>query len=601
MEEKIEDGLNEKFKRNVWTDILKEFGKEKRLLVMSVIFSSLLGFFEVGMTVISKYIIDAFVVERNVQYFLPLIVLSVALVLICFLLTFFYIWFAGHMEANVLHNLRVKVFNKYQELSLSFYDANATGHLMARITSDIGKIGDVISWGVVDFTWQVVTIFFTFIAMLILNVKLTLIALVIVPLTMIVAWLANKAILRSNRTVSQLNSSVIAKYTEDIHGVLTAKTFSREGINDKEFNDTSSKMRRASIKAAKIMAFMPLILGIIAGFGSILITITGSADVMHSAITIGTLIAFSALLSKLTEPISWFAEVFTWIISTQPSVERIMAVLEAKVEIEDGDAARALYGNAELMEKTILGEVKFENVSFEYKKGESILESFNLDVKRGESVALVGATGAGKSTIVNLFCHFYEPTKGRITIGGMDYKEIPLFWIHNNLGYVLQTPYLFTGTIMENIRYGNKNATDEEIINALKLIGASSFIEELKDGYNTQLGEDGATLSTGQKQLLSLARILVRDPKFFVLDEATSYIDTQTEQVVQKAIELTLKGRTSFIVAHRLSTIRNASKIVVIEKGKIVEIGTHAELISKGGAYYSFYTKQVSEKRQNLV
>ena len=596
MEEKIEDGLDEKFKRNVWLDILKEFGKEKKLLVVSLIASTMLGFFEVGLTFMSKYIIDAFVVHRNIDYFLPLIILAGCLVLICFVITFLYIWFAGHVEANILHNLRVKVFNKYQELSLSFYDANATGHLLARITSDIGKIGDVVSWGLVDFVWQVVTLIFTFIAMLFLNVKLTLIALVTVPLIMISAWITNKAILRRNRVVSKLNSSMIATYTENIHGVLTAKTFCREKINDYDFRKLSLKLRRASIKATSIMAFMPLLLGSITSLGIALINVTGSIDVMRSTITIGTLIAFSALLSNLTQPISWFAEIFTWIISTQPSVERVMTILETKVEIEDSDVAKTLYGNVELESEIINGDIKFENVSFEYKKGESILEDFNLDVKRGESIALVGATGAGKTTIVNLFCHFYEPTKGRITIGGKDYKEIPQSWIHNHLGYVLQAPYLFTGSIMENIRYGNINATEDEIINTLKLIGAASFIEKLKDGYNTQLGEDGAILSTGQKQLLSLARILVRDPKFFVLDEATSYIDTQTEEIVQKAIELTLKNRTSFIVAHRLSTIKNASKILVIEKGKIVEMGTHATLIAKGGAYHAFYTKQLSKE-----
>jgi len=601
MEEKIEDGLDEKFKKNIWRDILKEFRKEKKLLIVSLLASFMLGFFEVGLTFTSKYIIDAFVVHRNATYFLPLIILAGCLVFVCFIITFIYIWFAGHMEANVLHNLRMKVFNKYQELSLSFYDANATGHLLARITSDIGKIGDVLSWGLVDFVWQIVTLTFTFIAMLLLNVKLTLIALVTVPLIMIAAWMANKTILRRNRVVSKLNSSMIATYQENIHGVLTAKTFLRENINDREFRDLTRKLRKASIRAAGIMAFMPLMLGLISSIGVVLVNMTGSIDVMNNVITIGTLVAFSALLSNLTQPISWFVEIFTWIISTQPSVERVMAILDAKVTIEDSDEAKALYGNEKLENEIINGDIKFEDVSFEYKKGESVLEGFNLDVKKGESVALVGATGAGKTTIVNLFCHFYEPIKGHITIGGKDYKDIPQSWIHNHLGYVLQTPYLFTGSIMENIRYGNINAKDDEIINALKLIGASSFIEELKDGYNTHLGEDGAILSTGQKQLLSLARILVRDPKFFVLDEATSYIDTQTEEIVQKAIEITLKNRTSFIVAHRLSTIKNASKIVVIEKGKIVEMGDHKELIAKGGAYYAFYTKELSENVRNHI
>ena len=294
----------------------------------------------------------------------------------------------------------------------------------------------------------------------------------------------------------------------------------------------------------------------------------------------------------MIDPISWLAGALSDVISAQASVERVCQVFKEEVEISDSDEAKKLYGNVEVMKEVLKGDVEFKDVSFQYKAGEPVLEHFNLKVKQGETIALVGATGAGKSTIVNLFCHFYLPTSGAITIAGYDYSVIPQKWIYDNLGYVLQTPHLFTGSIMENIRYGNRNASDDEIKHALKLVGISDFIESLKDGYQTQLGEDGAILSTGQKQLLSLARILVRNPHFLVLDEATSYIDTETEQIVQKAIELTLKGRTSFVIAHRLSTIRNASKIIVIDKGKVLEMGTHEELLEKKGSYYEFYKKQ---------
>jgi len=597
MEEMIEDGLNEKFRKNIWKDIFKEFINEKKILISALIASTCLGVFEVSTGFITKYIIDAFVVDKNVSAFFPFSMLALALTIICVLISFFYMCLAGYLEANVSNNLRIKVFNKYQLLSLTFYDTHAVGHLMARITSDIGKISDVIGWGFVDLLWQVVLFFFTLIAMLLLNIPLTLIALVIAPIIFLVGYSMLKIVLYRNRVTSKLNSQIISTYNENIQGVLTAKTLNMEDTNDMEFKELSHKMREASIKASITMAFAPFIIPSVANLGSFLVNVIGGDLVMKEAITIGTLVAFSTLLFKLMEPISWLADIWIWVISAQASIERVIGVFEEEVEIEDSEEAKKLYGNEELKNKIIRGAIKFENVSFAYKNGEPVLKHFNLEVKPGETIALVGATGAGKSTIVNLFCHFYLPTDGRITMGDLDYKTIPQKWIYDNLGYVLQQPHLFTGSIMENIRYGNKEATDEKIKEVLSLIGANCFIEKLKDGYDTQLGEDGAILSTGQKQLLSLARILVRNPAFFVLDEATSYIDTETEAIVQKAIELTLKGRTSFVVAHRLSTIRNASKIIVIEKGTMLEAGTHDELLAKKGHYYQFYKKQFIENK----
>lgn len=584
--------VDDKFRKRVWQDIFKELLKEKKLLFLALFISSMQGLVEVLTSFFSKYVIDIFVMNKDIRAFWYFSLLALIIVIATFVLTFFYIMASGRLEVKFCHNLRVKVFNKYQLLSLSFYDTHAVGHLMARLSSDINKLSTVISWGLIDLLWQVSIFIFSIIAMLILNVRLTLIALTICPLIAFISKYINKKVLKRNRLTSKLNSQIIATYNEDIQGVLTAKTLGRETLNDEDFDELASKMKKASIRVAYIMVFLPFVINVITSLGSFFVTFLGGSFVFQNIISIGTFVAFTSLLTQLMEPVAWLADVLSEFISAQAGVERVTQVFKEEVEISDSDEAKKLYGNVELMEEIIKGDIEFKDVSFQYKEGEPVLEHFNLKVKRGHTIALVGATGAGKSTIVNLFCHFYLPTSGAIVMGGYDYNTIPQKWIHDNLGYVLQTPHLFTGSIMENIRYGNMDATDDEIKRALKLVGANDFIENLKDGYETQLGEDGAVLSTGQKQLLSLARILVRNPQFFVLDEATSYIDTETEQVVQKAIELTLSGRTSFVIAHRLSTIRNASKIVVIDKGKVLEMGTHEELLDKKGSYYEFYKKQ---------
>ena len=596
MNEIFEDGLDEKFKREVWLEILKEILNEKKLLFLALFISSLQGLLEVATSFFTKYVIDTFIVNKEIQDIWYFSLFAILIVITTFVFVFSYVMAGGYLEIKLCHNLRVKVFNKYQLLSLSFYDTHAVGHLIARLSSDINKLSQVISWGLTDIIWELSIFIFTIIAMLILNVRLTLIALAITPLMIVISKYINKKVLRRNRLVSKLNSQIIATYNEDIQGVLTAKTLTREIQNDEDFDFLTSKMKKASIRATRIMVFLPFIIGFIASLSSFCVTFVGGNFVFQNIITIGTFVAFTTLLTQLMEPISWLTGMLSEFVSAQASVERVCQVFNEEVEISDSDEARKLYGNIKLKEDILTGDVEFKDVSFQYKEGEPVLEHFNLKVEQGQTIALVGATGAGKSTIVNLFCHFYLPTSGAITMGGYNYNNIPQKWIHNHLGYVLQTPHLFTGSIIDNIRYGNRCASDDEIKNALKLVGISDFIEALKDGYQTQLGEDGAVLSTGQKQLLSLARILVRNPRFFVLDEATSYIDTETEQIVQKAIELTLSGRTSFVIAHRLSTIRNASKIIVLDKGKVLEMGTHNELLKKKGSYYEFYKKQFNEE-----
>ena len=403
----------------------------------------------------------------------------------------------------------------------------------------------------------------------------------------------------------KINSQLTASYNEDIQGAKTTKTLVREELNAKEFLFKTEEMKKASIIGILISSILMPTVQLIGAVGTALMIVYGGISVVSGAITMGLLVAFFSYVTQFNAPLAEAADLFAEFISAQAAAERIFGLLEEESEIKDKDEVIKKYGTAicptDEKRPAIKGNVKFDDVSFWYKEGEPVLSGFSLDVEAGQTIALVGATGAGKSTIVNLFCRFYEPKSGRILVDGIDYTDMPESWIHENLGYVLQSPHLFSGTIAENIRYGKLDASDEEIIEAAKLVDAHDFIVKMEKGYDTEVGEGGSLLSTGQKQLVSFARTLVRNPRLFVLDEATSSIDTETEQKIQSAITTVLSGRTSFVVAHRLSTIRNADKIIVVEGGKMIECGNHDELMKQKGHYYELYTHQfISEEQRSL-
>lgn len=389
-------------------------------------------------------------------------------------------------------------------------------------------------------------------------------------------------------------------------GAMTTKTLVREDANAKEFNELTETMRGLSTKSARMSAaFFPLVISLgaigtglaltIGGYG-----VLGTGAAFIGSITVGTLVSFVSYTTQLFDPIQQIAGVLAEFQSAQASAERVIDLIDTQSEIVDRRDVIEKYGDI-LHEKRenwepLHGDIRFEHVSFAYKQGEKVLSDFNLDVHQGETIALVGETGAGKSTIVNLVCRFYEPTEGRILIDGKDYRERSQLWLQSHLGYVLQAPHLFSGTIRDNIAFGRPDAAEEEIREAARLVHADVFIEKQKDGYDTEVGEGGARLSVGQKQLISFARVMLANPRIFVLDEATSSIDTETEQLIQDAIQNVLKGRTSFIVAHRLSTIRSADRILVIREGKVQESGTHDELLAQKGYYYNLYTHQYREE-----
>jgi len=331
----------------------------------------------------------------------------------------------------------------------------------------------------------------------------------------------------------------------------------------------------------------------------------GGRGVLLEAISYGTLVAFISYSVQFFEPVRELARVLAELISSQASAERIISMIESEPDIQDTPAVIEKYGDAFAPKKenwpSMKGNITFRNVSFAYKDGEKVLENFNLDVKAGQTIAIVGETGSGKSTIVNLATRFYEPTEGDVLIDGVDYRKRSQHWLQSNLGYVLQAPHLFSGTIKENILYGKLDATDDEIEQAARMVDAHRVITKLENGYYTEVGEGGNRLSTGEKQLISLARAILADPRIFVLDEATSSVDTETEQVIQKAVQTVLEGRTSFIIAHRLSTIRSADRILVIHKGRVIEEGTHSELLKKEGHYYRLYTNQFMEEKESEI
>lgn len=516
-----------------------------------------------------------------------------------------FIFLCGRVEAGVCYRIRKLGFQRLQELSFSYYDKTPIGYILSRMTSDTQRLGDTIGWSLIDLVWGTGFIILSVGVMLSINLRLSLALLVVLPIIGALAVYFQKRILASYREVRKTNSRITGSFNEGIAGAKTTKTLVREDANTEEFVQLTHKMRTCSVRAAVLSAFfMPLVMSL----GSVAAAYAlwrGGYEVFSGVTSIGTLTLFMNYSVQIFEPITNIARVFADLQSSQAAAERVISLLESKPDIVDSKRVETVYGdnfhpNGDNW-PGIKGDIAFEHVSFQYGGGEKVLDDFNLNVKAGQTIALVGETGSGKSTIVNLVCRFYEPTSGRILIDGVDYRERSQLWLESHLGYVLQQPHLFSGTIRENIRYGRLSATDEEVERAARMVDAEGFILKFEKGYDTDVGEGGGRLSTGQKQLISFARALISDPAIFVLDEATSSVDTEAEQRIQKAIATALKGRTSFIIAHRLSTIRGADRILVIQDGRVREQGTHRELLQHRGYYYNLYVNQFREEREQAL
>ena len=586
---------------------LYAYAMRRRWLVILLISALLtVALVDVAYPLLSRYAIDHFVIPKTTDRLAPYIVAYVLLVLLQGAGVVAFIVLAGKLEMDIAYSIRQDAFLKLQELSFAFYDKTAVGYLMARMVSDIGRLSEMVAWSIVDVLWAFLYAVGCVISMFVLNWKLALIAVAVIPPLAVASLYLQKAILKYQRAARKQNSKITGAFNEGIMGAMTTKTLVREDANAKEFNELTETMRGLSTKSARMSAaFFPLVISLgaigtglaltIGGYG-----VLGTGAAFIGSITVGTLVSFVSYTTQLFDPIQQIAGVLAEFQSAQASAERVIDLIDTQSEIVDRRDVIEKYGDI-LHEKRenwepLHGDIRFEHVSFAYKQGEKVLSDFNLDVRQGETIALVGETGAGKSTIVNLVCRFYEPTEGRILIDGKDYRERSQLWLQSHLGYVLQAPHLFSGTIRDNIAFGRPDAAEEAIREAARLVHADVFIEKQKDGYDTEVGEGGARLSVGQKQLISFARVMLANPRIFVLDEATSSIDTETEQLIQDAIQNVLKGRTSFIVAHRLSTIRSADRILVIREGKVQESGTHDELLAQKGYYYNLYTHQYREE-----
>ncbi len=516
-----------------------------------------------------------------------------------------FFWIAGRIEMKFSYQLRKDCFHKLNELSFSYFDKTPQGWIIARMTSDVGRLSEIVSWSMMDLFWGISLMIFTTVMMLSVNWKLALLVLMIVPFLAVVSVYFQTRILKSYREVRKINSKITSGFSEGIMGAKTTKTLVLENDNLEDFKRHTSDMRKSSIHAATLSAiFMPIVVGL-GSISTASILWVGGNQVLLNVIEFGTLLMFTQYATQFFEPLRQIARLIAEFQMAQASAERVISLLESDIELDDRDDVKEKYGTIfapkpENYER-IEGNIEFEHVDFWYNEAEPVLQNFNLSVKAGQTIALVGETGSGKSTIINLICRFYEPKRGRILIDGVDYKDRSISWLHSQLGYVLQAPHLFSGTIMDNIRFGKLDATEEEIIAAAKMVSAHQFIMSFDDGYQTEVGESGSRLSTGQKQLICFARAVLADPAFYVLDEATASIDTETERIVQDAIETTMKEKTSFVVAHRLSTIVSADRILVIKKGKIVEDGTHRQLMELKGYYYRLYTNQFKENLEKQL
>lgn len=578
---------------------------KKRLIVM-VLLGILSSGIDILVPLFQQYAINNYVVTGildTLPIFIGLYVLVLGSQVIFNVVSMYN---ASYVEMNIGHDMKQTCFDHLQTLSFSYFNQNSVGYVHSRIMSDTQKIGELVSWVMMDSVWQLTYMVGAIAVMFTIKWKLALIALAVLPIAAVLLAVCLNKITALNRTVREINSKISGDYNEAITGAKTIKTLVVEEKIKAEFRADTENMKRTTIKITRFRAFLWSNVSFFSFVALALVLWRGGILTIDQALELGTLSAFMSYAQGLVNPLLWVIDAISTVINTQVNIERITKLLNTRSDVVDTPEVVQKYGDTfdpkrENWEE-LYGDIEFDNVSFTYPDGdEQVLEGFNLKVPKGTRVAIVGETGAGKSTLVNLVCRFYEPTEGRVLIDGIDARERSQLWLHSNIGYVLQAPHLFSGSVRDNLRYGKPDATDEQIMEALKIVSADKVVEKMDKGLDSEVGEGGDLLSTGEKQLLSFARAIIADPKILVLDEATSSVDTMTEQIIQSALKTVTEGRTTFMIAHRLSTVRDSDVIIVVRDGKIVEQGKHSALMKQKGYYHSLYTKQFEKEALSSI
>ncbi len=596
-----EQDYTKSFDWKIWKRLFPIFRTYRVAFVMLLVFNALTALVDVGLPLLQRYAIANFIEKDTLTGIVPYALVYLVVILLQALSVVLFARNSMSIEMNAGRDLRRTLFTHLQTLSFSFYNVTPVGYLLSRVMSDTNRIASMIAWNLTDILWALFYVFGTFAAMLILNWRLALVVILIVPVIAVLTWYFQNRILHWNRKVRKLNSKITGAFNEGITGAKTSKTLVIEDQNTASFRELTESMRVAGVRAARLNAvYIPLVL-FCSTMAVAIVLLRGGHMVLDQVLEIATLSTFTTYAVGIFEPIQMTAANIAEFISLQASIERVTGLMDEVPQVQDTPEVLEKYGDVFSPKREnwepLKGDIEFRDVTFRYPDGgENVLEHFSLKIPAGTTVAIVGETGAGKSTLVNLACRFFEPTDGQILIDGRDYRERSQLWLHENIGYVLQSPHLFSGSVRENIRYGRLDATDAEVEAAAKAVSADTVVAKLEHGWDSQVGEGGDKLSTGEKQLISFARAVLADPRIFVLDEATSSIDTQTEQLIQNAIDHLLQDRTSFLIAHRLSTIRKADLILVVRDGKIVEQGTHQELLRQHGYYHDLYSKQFAEE-----
>ena len=567
-------------------------------ILMMVILAIISSFVDITLPQFQRYALDTFVGKGSMATIVPFVLCYVAMIGLASVVNYISCAQATIVEMKVNRELRQTGFQHLQTLSFSYFNQNSVGYIHARLMSDTGRIGGLVSWWLIDCTWRISYLVGAVIVMIQMNAKLALMVLTTVPLLVLLFAIFQKKLEDVNHEVREINSKITGNFNEGIMGAKTIKSLAIEDKMERRFTDETENMRSKSIRASRLRGLFAGTMNFASSVALAIVLWKGGYIALEE---LGTFSVFMSYAQGMMEPLRWLVDIVSDLITTQVNIERFTNLLAVKSDVVDTPEVIEKYGDCFEPKKEnwepIKGDIEFNDVTFRYPDGEeTVLENFSLKIPFGSHIAIVGETGAGKSTLVNLVCRFYEPTSGQLLIDGRDARERSQLWLHSAIGYVLQTPHLFSGSVRENLLMGNPNATEEQIWEAIRIVSADEVIAHLEKGLDTDVGEGGDLLSTGEKQLISFARAILADPRILILDEATASVDTMTEAKIQSAMELVTKGRTCLMIAHRLSTVRGADLILVVRNGRIVEQGTHTQLLAKKGYYHELYTRQYEDE-----